>query len=1276
MKYQPGFKISNPNQIDSASGDAQFGMMISLGGGVIALILGIWTFMVSDTDSDMTFLWLSVGSFVAVIGSIGLVEFQYRRKGSLSIIHDYILSFGLLFGALGTIWLSRFALYAMCVDAALTNGFCRGESGTPDWIPGEWGIVVQSTTMAIALLSFWLYTKRVNGGTVPRLVLVLAPLALIAYGSMPWVDYTADNSTLPLIIGVLTLSITSMGIATDSDRSPLFLTAAIVSSLVPFLYESSMVEGEGLSMLVMIVLVQGVFAAHPGLSREMIEKGSIALVALVIIAQWMAGATDADFIIIEPIVSDWISLPLVLWMSLLVGYFWPVLKNRVPSMPIGLGFGLLFIPGPGSMLAWCLALLAFIYMLTKPQTRRWVSDWTYAGMIFSWWANGWLANGGELTNLAMDPAFVAIPPIALTVIGLFAVRENKLKNSVHQVGIFAIITSHELLLGNGDILPWGVALFLLGLVAQQAYDARAILEAGEKARMEATGRVAMAVIGFMIMEIAGRLSITQLDSLTMIHVEAMMFAIILYVICRRLREVEVDIGKLFANLWYSGAGIPVYDYATNTWSNSSESKPEKIDEMSLGPAARIGLLAPLLIFSTSLSMAYIDLNIEMLHLLLLLIPIGVLTYEVLVELPNDDRTRATAAWALVLIGLPISWSIHSYETFTLETGLILFDAIMLSGPIAVDIALRKRGLSGEKNMQAGAATLVALLVIGLLDVSGGLLAIPMFALVLSRGYAHRQAIATRCLGFVWVLWVIMLDLDSSATLISYAPEIAYLQEISVVVPRWTGIGLLMIGAPSLYGRLSDTRAKKRGEEVDEFEHPLVFPSIFVLAGIFFLLPDSHWFLVFCVVLATGIAWAVGAYQWFYWAPLAMFISMVFATGIEWNQWSDGEVFEFSSVSAFIFTSALYILHTKKILFKNLTIEDSEENDISKLIQTVVDIIAIYSIVWAIFADTIFYGIAMFVGILIFTKYVHQRRWANLLLILPVVHAWVVFRVLDGPYPGLSTEIAGFIMLIESLALTWSSWNMWDFEWDEWSDEQVLEMSTTSGIAGALIFIPSAWLLVNDMGDLWLFGGMLCVHSAGQGAIGFQRDISWRRLYAMIGVSVGFLFIWGDIDSGIMKGVMLILAALTMFMLGILYMTRAGYEMEGTKVLNAASFSPISDEMEDDLGELPEPVLSKEIEEESEETIEQDEAEENDENAVSEEEVDGGEDEEVETLPEPVISEKYDTIISGDDYDVQLPADIQMNIMNAIASTPHEGFRAIVRWNAWGQVIVDWEPTEV
>ena len=67
--------------------DAQLGMIISLGGGVVTLLLGIYTFMVSETDSDWTFLWLAIGSLLATIMSFVLIEIQHRRQGILSIIH-------------------------------------------------------------------------------------------------------------------------------------------------------------------------------------------------------------------------------------------------------------------------------------------------------------------------------------------------------------------------------------------------------------------------------------------------------------------------------------------------------------------------------------------------------------------------------------------------------------------------------------------------------------------------------------------------------------------------------------------------------------------------------------------------------------------------------------------------------------------------------------------------------------------------------------------------------------------------------------------------------------------------------------------------------------------------------------------------------------------------------------------------------------------------------------------------------------------------------------
>ena len=73
LPYQPGFAVMNKGAIGAQS-DAQLGMIVSLGGGVVALLLGIYTFMVSETDSDWTFLWLAVGSLLATTMSFVLIS--------------------------------------------------------------------------------------------------------------------------------------------------------------------------------------------------------------------------------------------------------------------------------------------------------------------------------------------------------------------------------------------------------------------------------------------------------------------------------------------------------------------------------------------------------------------------------------------------------------------------------------------------------------------------------------------------------------------------------------------------------------------------------------------------------------------------------------------------------------------------------------------------------------------------------------------------------------------------------------------------------------------------------------------------------------------------------------------------------------------------------------------------------------------------------------------------------------------------------------------------
>ena len=64
-------------------------------------------------------------------------------------------------------------------------------------------------------------------------------------------------------------------------------------------------------------------------------------------------------------------------------------------------------------------------------------------------------------------------------------------------------------------------------------------------------------------------------------------------------------------------------------------------------------------------------------------------------------------------------------------------------------------------------------------------------------------------------------------------------------------------------------------------------------------------------------------------------------------------------------------------------------------------------------------------------------------------------------------------------------------------------------------------------------------------IGFEQDERWRRVYTLVSIPIGILIVASDISNGVLQGVMYLLAALTLFGQGFLYMTRAGLQVSGT-----------------------------------------------------------------------------------------------------------------------------------
>ena len=271
--YHPGVQVQSPisgiGDIDSS----KMGMLFSIIGGIIALAIAIGQFMTSELDSDMEFLYLASGALLLVLFSYGFVEVQYRRHGEISIVHDYVLSFGHLFAVLGGFWLSRWALYFYCGYFPDTGIMCHGEPSSTDWMPGEWGILAQAIVFALLGFAQWQQNERVKATILPRLVTVLSPLVLLLIGAKIWVDWADGAISLPVILSALTLTGMGMWLGSSSNRAPLFLSSAFLSSFIPIVYELNVGGGAGLSLLAIVVLMQGVFASAQGLSQKMIQHG-------------------------------------------------------------------------------------------------------------------------------------------------------------------------------------------------------------------------------------------------------------------------------------------------------------------------------------------------------------------------------------------------------------------------------------------------------------------------------------------------------------------------------------------------------------------------------------------------------------------------------------------------------------------------------------------------------------------------------------------------------------------------------------------------------------------------------------------------------------------------------------------------------------------------------------------------------------------------------------------------------------------------------------------
>jgi hypothetical protein len=319
---------------------------------------------------------------------------------------------------------------------------------------------------------------------------------------------------------------------------------------------------------------------------------------------------------------------------------------------------------------------------------------------------------------------------------------------------------------------------------------------------------------------------------------------------------------------------------------------------------------------------------------------------------------------------------------------------------------------------------------------------------------------------------------------------------------------------------------------------------------------------------------------------------------------------------------------------------------------------LFALFFSLLAVSVWGGIAFLVSAFGISCRAWVRREKWLLMGGSILEAFAIGNSVDKLWDvDWAMEAVGAWLVMCGLVYTWASWRNWDFEWREISDAEVVKLSRDVGIGGA-VMVPFGALMLSQDPGLWLFGAVLSLFGGFQMLIGFERDEGWRRIYTLISIPTGIIIVAGDIDNGVMQGVMYLLAALTLFGQGFLYMNRAEVKMAST-------------------GETYESAETSDIQSGFTEPVEQTVAAASTSVVAAEVAPSGGIPTPVTEMPgvqppapAPPTPDRFD---SGEGFMVELPADVMARLRDALATSQFEGFQPVVRWNQHGQVILDFDP---
>ena len=327
------------------------------------------------------------------------------------------------------------------------------------------------------MLERW-YLNRVQGmARMSTAVMALTPLAVLLINVNGFLAWSGGAYTIELTLAMALLLVMSFWLALESNDAQVFIWSMVTCGLVPFIYVGlrRLIGGNeaidaGLSIMLLVILAQGTFAANERIRADVMERLSAGTVGISLLAMMMAEEADSKVVLAGSTVLDGdIGLSTALWLMFFLAYLPAVFKRRTPWMPIGLAAILPFLSLEASFLPWIITTIALPYLvLGASATRRWVGDATFVAVAIAYLIVEINIIGGGGAWSSVDPNEVpwsilgfddlilrTMIPLVILATGLAGQRLERLSSGPAFIGCLAVVINPVALASvYATPLPW------------------------------------------------------------------------------------------------------------------------------------------------------------------------------------------------------------------------------------------------------------------------------------------------------------------------------------------------------------------------------------------------------------------------------------------------------------------------------------------------------------------------------------------------------------------------------------------------------------------------------------------------------------------------------------------------------------------------------------------------------------------------------------------------------------------------------------------------------